>query len=196
MSNRARLTGALLGAAALLGLTGCRQDMHDQPKLKTLGHVMFFDDGRASRPPVAGAVARGDLRADDHLYTGYVNGELATEFPMPVTREVVMRGRERFEIYCSPCHGRLGDGGGAIVQRGFQRPPSYHIERLRREPVGHFYNVIANGKGRMYSFNDRIQVEDRWAIVSYIRALQLSQSVGVDELPQAMVAELRAEGIE
>ena len=195
MNSRRRLT-LLLGAAALVGLAGCRQDMHDQPKLETLEHGMFFDDGRASRPPVAGAVARGELREDELLYTGYVNGELATEFPMAVTRAVVERGRDRFDIYCSPCHGRLGDGAGAVVQRGFQRPPSYHSERLRGEPVGHFYNVISNGKGRMYSFNDRVPVEDRWAIVSYIRALQLSQAAPVDELPQEMAAELRAEGIE
>ncbi len=196
MINAKRLRRTLACALLLLGAAGCRQDMHDQPKLQPLEHSGFFDDGRASRPPVAGAVARGDLRADEQLYTGYVNGELATTFPMPVTRELVMHGRERFDIYCSPCHGRLGDGNGAVVQRGFQRPPSYHIERLRRAPVGHFYDVITNGKGRMYSFNDRVPVEDRWAIVSYIRALQLSQAVSMDELPQSMIADMRAEGIQ
>ncbi len=185
---------ALIAAALLLAAGGCRQDMHDGPYLERLEKSAFFEDGRASRPPVEGAVARGELRADDHLYTGYVNGELAEAFPFAVDREVVMRGRERFDIYCSPCHGRLGDGRGAIVQRGFQQPPTYHQERLRAAAPGHFYNVIANGSGRMYSFNDRIKPHDRWAIVAYIRALQLSQAVSVDELPRAMVAELRAGG--
>lgn len=180
-------------AVAVFGLSGCRQDMHDQPKLQPLERSAFFSDHRASRPPVDGAVARGELHEDELLYTGFENGELATEFPYPVTREVVERGRQRFNIYCSPCHGQLGDGLGAVVQRGFQRPPSYHIDRLRQAPVGHFYNVISNGKGRMYSFNDRIQPNDRWAIVSYIRALQLSRHVSVSDLPAAVAAELTAE---
>jgi len=186
----------LLAVAALaaLGAAGCRQDMHDQPKLQPLERSDFFSDGRASRPPVDGAVARGELRDDTHLYTGFVDGELAEAFPFAVTREVVDRGHQRFDIFCSPCHGRIGDGQGTVVQRGFQRPPSYHIERLRQAPVGHFYNVIANGKGRMYSFNDRIQPNDRWAIVAYIRALQVSQNVSVDDLPDAIVADLRSEG--
>ena len=127
---------------------------------------------------------------------GYVGGELATTFPFPVTREVVERGRNRFDIYCSPCHGKLGDGEGAIVQRGFQGPPTYHSARLRNAPPGHFYNVITNGYGRMFSFNDRVQPRDRWAIVSYIRALQLSQSAPIDQLPASVVGELRAEGIQ
>ena len=168
--------------------------MHDQPKLQPMERSDFFSDGRASRPPVDGAVARGELRDDKHLYTGFVDGELAEAFPFAVTREVVDRGHQRFDIFCSPCHGRIGDGQGIVVQRGFQRPPSYHIERLRQAPAGHFYNVIANGKGRMYSFNDRIQPNDRWAIVAYIRALQVSQNVGVDDLPDAIAADLRSEG--
>jgi len=180
-------------AVAAFGLAGCRQDMHDQPKLQTLGRSAFFSDHRASRPPVDGAVARGELHEDELLHTGFQNGELTTEFPYPVTREIVERGRQRFNIYCTPCHGQLGDGLGTVVQRGFQRPPSYHIDRLRQAPVGHFYNVISNGKGRMYSFNDRIQTDDRWAIVSYIRALQLSRNVSVNDLPAAVVAELNAE---
>lgn len=191
--NRAIL--AVLALGALLA-SGCRQDMHDGPYYERLERSPFFADGRASRPPVEGAVARGELRADDHFYKGYVDGELAETFPFPVTREVVARGRQRFEIYCAPCHGRIGDGMGAIVQRGFQQPPSYHSDRLRREPAGHFYNVIANGFGKMYSFNDRIRARDRWAIVAYIRALQLSQSASLDELPAPVISELRAEGIQ
>ncbi len=191
-----RTTAAMAAAAVLLVAAGCRQDMHDAPYLEAYEKSTFFDDGRASRPPVAGAVAYGDLRDDAHLYTGYVGGQLAAEFPFAVTRETVERGRTRFEIFCQPCHGSLGDGYGTIVQRGFQQPPSYHIERLRGAPAGHFYNVIANGYGRMYSFNDRIQVNDRWAIVAYIRALQLSQAAPLNELPEGVVAELRAEGIQ
>ena len=185
----------LLAAAAIaaFGISACRQDMHDQPKLQPLERSSFFSDQRASRPPVDGTVARGELHEDALLYTGFENGELATEFPFPVTRAVIERGRQRFDIYCSPCHGQVGDGLGAVVQRGFQRPPSYHIDRLREAPVGHFYNVITNGKGRMYSFNDRIQPNDRWAIVAYIRALQLSRNVNVSALPPAVVAELNAE---
>jgi hypothetical protein len=192
--NRAAAWSA---AVLVLAVAGCRQDMHDGPYYERYEASAFFADGRASRPMVEGAVARGELRDDAHLYTGYVGGELATEFPAPVTREVVERGRNRFDIYCSPCHGKLGDGQGAIVQRGFQAPPSYHIERLRNAPAGHFYNVITNGYGRMFSFNDRVQrAEDRWAIVAYIRALQLSQSAPIDQLPEAIVTELRAEGIQ
>ena len=191
-----RTATAWLAAAALLAAAGCRQDMHDGPYYERYEASEFFEDGRASRPPVEGAVARGELRDDAHLYTGYVDGELATTYPFAVTRELVERGQSRFEIYCSPCHGRLGDGQGAIVQRGFQTPPSYHIERLRNAPPGHFYNVITNGYGRMFSFNDRVQPEDRWAIAAYIRALQLSQSAPIDQLPENVVSELRAEGIQ
>lgn len=191
-----RAAAALSAAVLLLAAAGCRQDMHDGPYYERYEASAFFEDGRASRPPVEGAVARGELRADDHLYKGYVNGELAMTFPFPVTREVVERGRNRFDIYCSPCHGRLGNAQGAVVQRGFQTPPSYHIERLRNAPPGHFFNVITNGYGRMFSFNDRIKPRDRWAIVSYIRALQLSQSAPIDQLPENVVSELRAEGIQ
>lgn len=176
----------------LLALTaaGCRQDMHDGAYYERYETSAFFEDGRASRPPVEGAVARGELRADDHLWRGVVDGELAATFPFPVDRDVLLRGRQRFDIYCSPCHGKLGDGNGAIVDRGFPHPPTYHQVRLRDAVPGHFYNVITNGFGHMYSFNDRIPVRDRWAIVAYIRALQFSQAAPVAELPQAMVAEL------
>ncbi|MEZ5366100.1 MAG: cytochrome c [Bryobacterales bacterium] len=190
-----KATAAVI-ALLLLAAAGCRQDMHDGPYLERYEYSAFFEDHRASRPTVEGAVARGELRADTHLYEGYVDGELATTFPFPVTREVVERGRNRFNIYCSPCHGELGDGRGAVVQRGFQGPPTYHSARLRQAPPGHFYNVITNGYGRMFSFNDRVQPRDRWAIVSYIRALQFSQSAPIDQLPASVVTELRAEGIQ
>ena len=193
MRNKA-LRGVLLLAAALA--FGCRQDMHDQPRYEPLEASAFFRDGRASRQPVIGTVARGELREDAHFYTGYVNGEPAPEFPFAIDRAAVMRGRERFEIYCAPCHGVVGDGWGPVVWRGFTHPPTYHSERLRSAPPGHFYNVITNGYGDMYSFNDRIPPADRWMIVSYIRALQYSQSAPMSELPATMLTELRAEGVE
>lgn len=187
------LGGALLALSAL----GCRQDMHDQPRYEPMEANDFFEDGRASRPSVSGTVARGELRADAHFYQGKVGGELAEALPFPLTREVVERGQQRYDIYCSPCHGRVGDGKGTVAQRGFEDPPptSYHIERLRTAPLGHFYDVITNGSGRMLSFNDRVKPRDRWAIASYIRALQVSQAVSMEELPQAVVAEIGAEGI-
>ena len=190
---------ALLAAAALL-LAGsaCRQDMHDQPRFEPMEAFDFFEDGRASRPDVVGTVARGELREDKHLYEGRVDGQLADALPFPLTSEVVARGRARYEIYCSPCHGQVGDGNGTVALRGLNNPPptSYHLERLRTAPIGHFYDVITNGAGRMLSFNDRIKPRDRWAIASYIRALQISQAISMDELPQSVVAELNAEGIQ
>ena len=193
-NNRVALVCAAL---SLMLAASCRQDMHDQPRFEPMEVNDFFSDGRASRPEVSGAVARGELRADAHFYEGKLNGELAEALPFPMTREVVERGRERYDIYCSPCHGRVGDGRGAVAQRGFEDPPptSYHIERLRSAPLGHFYDVITNGSGRMLSFNDRVKPRDRWAIASYIRALQVSQAVSMEQLPQAVVAELGAEGI-
>jgi cytochrome c553 len=133
---------------------------------------------------VPGTVARGQLRIDEGFYTGKVNGVELDAFPMPVTRDVLERGRERYNIYCTPCHDRLGEGRGMIVQRGFPPPPSYHIDRLRQAPVGHFYDVMTNGYGTMYSYASRISPEDRWAIAAYIRALQLSQQIKVADLPE------------
>ena len=177
----AALAAALL--AALLILSGCRQDMHDQPRYEPLEANPFFADQRSARPQVRGTVARGQLQEDEHFYRGAVNGERVAEFPFPITREVIERGRERFEIFCSPCHGRLGNGEGMVTERGFRSPPTYHSEQLREAPVGHFFDVITNGFGGMYSFNDRIPPQDRWAIVAYIRALQLSQNAAIDDVP-------------
>jgi hypothetical protein len=176
----------LLVAAAAVVLPGCRQDMHDQPRYEPFEANSFFADQRSERPQVAGTVARGQLREDEHLYTGMINGEPVETFPFPVTREVILRGRQRFEIFCTPCHGRLGNGEGMVAQRGFRHPPTYHSEQLRQAPLGHFFDVITNGFGAMYSFNDRIPPEDRWAIVAYIRTLQLSQAARLDELPPAV----------
>jgi mono/diheme cytochrome c family protein len=172
----------LLSAFCLLVSTGCRQDMHVQPKYKSLDPSSFFDDGRSARPVVPGTVARDQLRTDEGYYTGKVNGVEVATFPFPITREVLEHGRERYNIYCTPCHDRLGEGQGMIVQRGFPPPPSYHTDRLRQAPVGHFYNVITNGYGTMYNYASRITPQDRWAIAAYIRALQLSQAAKLSDL--------------
>jgi cytochrome c len=149
--------------------------MHLQPKYKPLEPSSFFDDGRSERPAIPGTVAHDHLRTDAHLYTGRVDGVLVDSFPFPITRRDLERGRERFNIYCAPCHDYSGSGRGMIVQHRFPAPPSYHIDRLRDAPVGHFFEVITNGYGTMYSHADRVSPEDRWRIAAYIRALQLSR---------------------
>jgi hypothetical protein len=178
-------TPAIIGVLMVLALTGCHQDMYDQPKVKPLTESRFYRDGIASRPLAEGTVARGYARTDELLYTGKLNGKQADEFPFPVTEEVMKRGQDRFNIYCSPCHGRLGNGKGMIVQRGFPQPRSFHIDSLKEAPAGYFFDVMTNGFGRMYSYAPSVPVHDRWAIIAYIRALQLSQSVPVARLTDA-----------
>jgi hypothetical protein len=156
--------------------------MVDQHRYEPLESSAFFDDGRSARPPVEGTVPRGGLRLDRHLHTGRVDGQLADTFPFPVTREVLSRGRERFEIFCSPCHDRVGNGIGMAVQRGFRRPPSFHTHRLREIPVGYIFDVITNGFGMMSGYSPQIPVRDRWAVAAYIRALQLSQYAPAGDL--------------
>jgi mono/diheme cytochrome c family protein len=158
--------------------------MEVQPKYKPLDQSSFFEDNRSARPVVPDTVARGHLRTDELLYTGKVNGTPADAFPFPITRQDLERGRERYDIYCAPCHGRLGDGQGMIVQRGFPPPPSYHSDRLRATPAGQYFDVITNGFGKMYSYASRVSPEDRWRIVAYIRALQLSQSASIQDVPE------------
>ena len=168
----AALTGIAIFAA------GCHTDMWQQPKLAPLDESTFYSDGQSSRPLVAGTVARGHLRLNDAFYTGRENGKYVDSFPIKVTKDVILRGQDRFNIYCTPCHGRLGDGNGMISKRGFalRRPPaSYHTDRLRNMPVGHFFDVMTNGWGAMPAYAQQVSVEDRWRIVAYIRALQLSQ---------------------
>lgn len=161
----------------------CRQDMQDEPKFPPFRSTTFFADGTSARPLVAGTVARGDLRDDELLYTGSINGVPADVFPFPVTLAVLQRGRQRYDIYCSPCHGLVGNGDGMIVQRGFKPPPPYHIERLRQAPAGHYFDVITNGLGAMADYAARVHPRDRWAIIAYIRALQLSQGATLAEVP-------------
>ncbi len=171
-------------------LTACRQDMHDQPRFEPLEHNTFFANQRASRPLVEGTVARGFLREDDHFYRGQVDGGLVTTFPFEITAEVLRRGQERYNIFCTPCHDKSGTGHGMIVERGFRPPPSFHIDRLRELPVGHMYDVITNGLGAMYSYAERISPKDRWAIVAYLRTLQLSHNLTVEDIPEAAHQEL------
>ena len=173
-----------LGAAAML-LFGCRLDMHLQPKYLPYAKTDFFADGRSERQPVPGTVARGQLRVDELFYTGRENGVVVDKFPFPITRADLERGRERYDIYCTPCHDYTGSGRGMIVQRGFPQPPSYHIQRLREAPAGHFYEVITNGFGAMYSYAARIEPADRWRIAAYIRVLQLSQNAKIDDVPES-----------
>jgi mono/diheme cytochrome c family protein len=177
----------------LVAAAGCRQDMHDQPKFIPLRETSFFKSGRSERPLVKGTVARGQLREDDLLYTGTVDGKEVNEFPFPVTEAVVERGQQRFNIYCSPCHGRTGLGDGMIVRRGYRRPPSYFEARLMNAPVGHFFDVITNGFGAMPDYKAQVPVRDRWAIAAYIRALQLSEHATMDDVPPAERDKLNAQ---
>jgi mono/diheme cytochrome c family protein len=173
----------LIVVVALLGLSACRQDMHDQPKYVPLRESTFFADGRSARPVVPGTVARNQLHDDALLYTGKVDGADATVFPFPIDERVMARGRERFDIYCSPCHGRTGAGDGMVVRRGYRPPPSLHVDRLRLAPAGHFFDVITTGFGAMPDYAAQITAADRWAIVAYIRALQLSEHATVADVP-------------
>ena len=170
---------------------GCRQDMHDQPKYIPLRESAFFSDARSARALVVGTVARGQLHEDAHLYTGKINGTDTAMFPFRIDSLVMARGQERFDIYCSPCHGRTGFGDGMIVRRGYRRPPSYHDDRLRKAPVGHFFDVISNGFGAMPDYAAQINVKDRWAIVAYVRALQLSEHATVADVPADQREQMR-----
>ena len=177
---------ALVSGIALVG-GACRQDMHDQPKAKPQSKSGFFADGRTGRPAVEGTVARGQLREDDHLYRGRTaDGAFATTFPFRVDATVLQRGRERYEIFCTPCHGRTGLGNGMVIQRGFAVPAaSHHIDRLRDAPVGYWFDVITNGFGAMYGYAAQVPVHDRWAIIAYVRALQFSHHATLEDVPEA-----------
>jgi len=174
--------GVLLSTVALF--SACRLDMQVQPKQNPLSRSDFFPDQRSERPPVEGTVARGQLREDTYFYTGRMGSTPGDYMPFPVTKEVLERGRERYNIYCAPCHSRTGDGNGFIPSRGFSRkPPSYHIERLQKAPLGYFYDVMTNGFGIMPDYASQIASADRWKIVAYIRALQLSQNATNADVP-------------
>ena len=175
-----------------LVLSGCRQDMHNQPRYKPLAGTDFFGDGRSARPVVEGTVARGQLRIDSTRYTGKVDGQDVDMFPFPITKDDLARGQERFNIYCSPCHSRIGDGNGMVVRRGFRQAASYHTERLIKAPIGHFFDVITNGYGAMPSYASRVEPDDRWRIAAYIRVLQLSENATIEDVPADKRAGLEA----
>lgn len=165
--------------------------MFNQPSSKPLSPSDFFQNNHmASRPLVPHTVALGHLDADEAFYTGKIGTNLVETLPSPITRQVLERGRERFDIYCAPCHSRTGDGNGMIVQRGFPAPPSYHIPRLQQAPVGHFFDVMTQGYGVMYSYAQRVNASDRWAIAAYIRVLQQSQNARIEDVPPAERAKL------
>jgi hypothetical protein len=169
---------------AVMATVGCRLDMHVQPRYNPLAKSDFFPDQRSARPLAEGTVARGDERADAYFYTGKIGNNDGDYMPFPVTREVLERGQERYNIYCAPCHSRVGDGNGIIPSRGFARkPPSYHIERLEKAPIGYFFDVTTNGFGIMLNYSAQIPPRDRWCIAAYIRALQLSQNATAADVP-------------
>lgn len=186
VSPAARAATALTIAAGLLvllPLSGCRQNMHNQAKAKTYRESDFFADGVGSRPLPAHTVARGELREDTTFYTGLSEaGDLADVPPMPVTRDLLLRGKERYNVFCAPCHGRLGDGHGIIVERGFKQPVSFQDERLRYSPLGYFVNNMTEGFGQMPSYAAQIPPADRWAIASYVRVLQYAGNAQVADL--------------
>ncbi|MGB6876210.1 MAG: cytochrome c [Candidatus Acidiferrales bacterium] len=174
---------SLAAGLAMLFVAGCRLDMQVQPKYLPEKPTTFFSDGRSERPEIPGTVAHGHLHTDELMYEGTINGQPANEFPFSITAKDLACGQQRYNIYCSPCHGYDGSGRGMIVLRGFQQPPSYHIDRLRNAPVGHFFDVITDGFGNMYSYASRVSPEDRWRIAAYIRALQLSEHATVANVP-------------
>lgn len=171
-----------MAAAALLTLAGCRQDMHDQPKFRPYRGTDFFGDERSARPLVAGTVARGQLEDESLLAAAKSGAAFADALPFPVDEARLRRGQERYTIYCSPCHGRLGRGDGMVVRRGYRQPSSFHVDRLRAQPAGYFFDAISHGFGAMPDYAAQIPVADRWAIVAYVRVLQLSQNVPASEL--------------
>jgi mono/diheme cytochrome c family protein len=180
---RRRISVFPLAIASLLTIAGCRSDMQEMPYQRPLVESSFYADQRSERPIIPGTVARGHLDADTYFYTGRSGNTDGDYLPFPVTPQVMVRGQQRFNIYCSPCHGEAGDGNGMIVQRGYKRPPSYHIDRLRRAPIGYFFDVATNGYGKMPDYSEQIEPADRWAIAAYIRALQLSQHATEADLP-------------
>ena len=182
-------------ALILLATAACRQDMHDQPKYIPLRPSSFFDDGRSARPIPEGTVARGHLNADTAFYTGKgPDGKYVDRFPFPITKQVLLRGQDRYNIYCTPCHDRLGTGNGVVARRGFRHPPSYHIDRLRQAPNGYIFDVITNGFGAMQDYAAQLSPADRWAVIAYERALQLSQNATLNDVPVAERAKLEQGG--
>ena len=191
------LAGARSGRAlpvlvvlAALGLASCRPDMANQPRAKPLSESDFFSNGTSARQPPLHTVAHGDARENTALYTGLIKGIYVTQLPLTLTSERLTRGRDRFDAMCAECHDRTGSGNGMVVQRGFPQPPSFHVDRLRNAPIGHFFDVISNGYGVMSAYAARVEPEDRWAIAAYIRALQLNHNAKLSDIDPAERAKL------
>lgn len=183
-AHEARVFSTIAILLAIVAFSACRLDMHVQPRQNPLSRSDFYADQRSERPPVEGTVARGQLHEDAYFYTGKAGNGAGDYMPFPVTKQVLDRGRERYNIYCSPCHSLVGDGNGFIPSRGFSsKPPSYHIPRLQKAPLGYFYDVITNGFGIMPDYAAQVSPQDRWNIVAYIRALQLSQNATKADVP-------------
>ena len=187
---RARLACAAACVIAAALTAGCRQDMHQAPRYNALAESDFYADKRSARPLVEGTVARGFLRDDKRFFTGRDGDAFIATVPVTVDKALLLRGQQRFNVYCSPCHGRSGDGNGMIVQRGLKQPPSFFTERLRTQPDGYFYDVITNGFGLMQDYSAQVDPRDRWAIVAYLRTLQYSRNVNVADLTEAERARL------
>ena len=185
VQKAARAVAGFGALAAMLVLAGCRQDMQDQPKFVPQRGTEFFADGRSARPQVENTVARGQMHEDAYFYTGLNNGAEGNTYPFPVTMEVLQRGQERYNVYCTPCHSRVGNGAGMIVQRGYRPAGNFHTERLRNAPLGHFFSVMTNGYGAMPDYAAQLTPADRWAVVAYIRALQLSQNASAADVAGA-----------
>ena len=182
----------VLALLVTIALSSCRQKMGNQPRYDPLEASDFFADGMSARPRIEGTVARGEMSDNPFFDTGRINNQVGDGFPMPVTLDLVNRGHERYDIYCSECHGRTGDGNGMIPSRGYRRPPSFHTETVRKQPTGHFFDVMTNGFGAMPPYGRMIPAQDRWAITAYIRALQLSQNATVADIPVTERAKLEA----
>ena len=187
---RSAASQLVVALCLLAAVSGCRQDMHDQPKYRPLRASAFFENTSSARPLVEGTIARGTLQTDAAFFTGKNGAMLVSELPFPVTQAVLDRGQERYNIYCTPCHDGTGSGNGLVVQRGFPKPQTYHSDRLRQTEAGYFFDVITNGFGRMPDYRAQITPRDRWNIVAYIRALQLSQHAAPSDVPDAERAKL------
>ncbi len=182
-AQKLRRRAVLAGCAAVLPLiAGCRQDMHNQPKFYPQRGTSFYTDGRSVRPQVENTVSRNQMHENAYFYTGFVNGKEGDGLPFPVTMQMMQRGQERFNVYCTPCHSRVGNGAGMIVQRGYAAAGNFHTARLQAAPLGHFFNVISNGFGAMPDYSAQLTPEDRWAVVAYVRALQLSQKAAAADV--------------
>lgn len=192
-NSLARWTLAATAAAVLIPLAGCRQDMQNQPKMIPQRGTHFFADGRSVRPQVLGTVARGQLDADTYFYTGLIDNKEQDAMPFPVNMTVLRRGQERFDIYCTPCHSRVGNGRGMIVERGYKPAGDYHNPSIRSKPLSHYFRVMTDGYGAMPDYAAQVSTQDRWAIAAYIRALQLSQDATLAEVPAGTNVQTLAE---